>query len=366
MAETESPLREERFRRELEALAHVDTRARPRGWKLSPRAVSDFIIGLEEPIAHPDGDSVAVGRKFYGDDALVERAVVTLTSARGLILIGEPGTAKTMLSELFSAAIGGSSTLTIQGSAATTEDQIKYGWNYALLLDRGPCPEALVAGPLLRGMREGKLVRFEEITRCGAEVQDALVSPLSDRVMAIPELGETVIAARGFNVIATANTRDRGVNDMSAALKRRFNFETVTPLRDRALEIALVEKEVARELADAGIAGGLHSDVSTLLVTVFQELRAGISDDGDRLERPSTVLSTAEAVAVGATAALHAHHYRGGAATPATLVEHLVGTVLKDEPDDARCVRDYFARVARRRAESSEAWKAFYEARERI
>ena len=63
---------------------------------------------------------------------------MALATNRGLMLIGEPGTAKSYLSELLAAAVSGDSTLTIQGSAGTTEDNIKYSWNYALLLAEGP------------------------------------------------------------------------------------------------------------------------------------------------------------------------------------------------------------------------------------
>ena len=118
----------------------------------------------------------------------------------------------------------------MQGTAGTTEDAFRYGWNYALLLAQGPSPEALVDSPVLSAMRTGRVVRVEEITRCLPEVQDALVSILSDRRVSVPDLTATedavVPAAPGFTVIATANLRDRGVSEMSAALKRRFNFET--------------------------------------------------------------------------------------------------------------------------------------------
>ncbi|HEX7380400.1 MAG TPA: AAA family ATPase, partial [Pirellulales bacterium] len=206
------------YAEELAALAKADREPRPPGWRLSPRAVRGFICGSKKP---------AIERKFFGDDVLVERAIVGLAGNRGLLLVGEPGTAKSMLSELLAAAISGCSTNTIQGTAGTTEDQIKYSWNYALLLAEGPSPKALVPGALHVGMSQGTLVRFEEITRCPPEIQDTLVSVLSDKLMTIPELhgDERVLLARpGFNVIATANIRDRGVHEMSSALKRRFNF----------------------------------------------------------------------------------------------------------------------------------------------
>ena len=120
---------EQTYADELARLAEQDRHAKPAGWRLSPRAVRAFIIGDE-------GRNVK--RKFFGDDPLVDRCIVTLMSNRGLILVGEPGTAKSMLSELLAAAICGNSTYTIQGTAGTTEDQIKYSWNYALLLAEGP------------------------------------------------------------------------------------------------------------------------------------------------------------------------------------------------------------------------------------
>ncbi len=230
---------EVRFSDELAALAAADEHPRPEGWKLSPRAVRTFLLGSDGEAVGRAKKARPVAQKFYGDDMLVDRCIVTLMSNRGLILIGEPGTAKTMLSELLAAAVSGNSTLTIQGTAGTTEDQVKYSWNYALLLAEGPSRRAMVPSPLYTGLEEGALVRFEEITRCPAEIQDTLISILSDKILHVPELGDdgsVVLARRGFNVIATANVRDRGVNEMSSALKRRFNFETVQPLADPECE----------------------------------------------------------------------------------------------------------------------------------
>lgn len=196
---------------ELAALAKADKDSRPTGWRLSPRTVRSFICGNKSP---------PIQRKFFGDDVLVERAIIGLAGNRGLLLVGEPGTAKSMLSELLAAAISGCSTNTIQGSSGTTEDQIKYSWNYALLLAEGPSPRAIVPGPLHVGMSLGLIVRFEEITRCPPEIQDVLISILSEKLMMVPELaddGRVLLAQPGFNIVATANIRDRGVHEMSSA-----------------------------------------------------------------------------------------------------------------------------------------------------
>ncbi len=229
--------------------------------------------------------------------------MVTLAGERGLLLVGQPGTAKSMLGELLAAAISGSSALTIQGTAGANEDHLRYGWNYAMLLDRGPRPEALVASPVLTAMRTGRLVRIEEITRCLPEVQDALISVLSERRMMIPELegkDGSVFAAPGFNVIATANLRDRGVSEMSAALKRRLNFETVPPIADARQETDLVRRRAIAVLRESGTDADVDARLLEILVTTFRDLREGRTEEGWSVERPASVMSTAEAVTVAA------------------------------------------------------------------
>jgi MoxR-like ATPase len=329
---------------ELAALAKADKDPRPLGWKLSPKAVRSFICGSKSP---------AIGRKFFGDDILVERAIIGLAGNRGLLLVGEPGTAKSMLSELLAAAISGCSTNTIQGSSGTTEDQIKYSWNYALLLAEGPSPRALVPGPLHVGMSQGLIVRFEEVTRCPPEIQDVLISIISEKLMMVPELagdGRVLMAQPGFNIIATANIRDRGVHEMSSALKRRFNFETVHPIGELAQEITLVTEQCGQLLSEAEAEVKIGRDVVEVLVTAFHDLREGVTADGVQVEKPTTVLSTAEAVSVAFQAALDAFYYGDRTLSPEHIGRHLVGAVIKDNPDDLKKLKHYFDIVVRQRS----------------
>lgn len=351
---------EQTYAGELARLAEKDKESKPSGWTLSPRAVRSFILG--EP-------KLDVRRKFFGDDALIDRCVVTLMSDRGLLLVGEPGTAKSMLSELLSAAISGSSICTIQGTAGTTEDQIKYSWNYALLLAEGPSPRALVRGPIHEAMSTGRLCRFEEVTRVQPEIQDCLISLMSDKLLHVPELdGEagTVFAARGFNILATANIRDRGVHEMSSALKRRFNFETVRPIADRKLEIQLVREQTESLLKRAEVDVDMQPDVIELLVTAFHDLRAGVTSEGVVVEKPTAVMSSAEAVSVGYAACLDAHYLGDGTVNGEHIARQLIGTVLKDNPDDGKKLGHYFDVVVKQRAQRHTQWKRMFEARREL
>lgn len=344
------------YAEELARLAVADGGMRPEGWRLSPAMVRSFILGSEQEIG---GQPVA--RKIFGNDEVVERAIVTLIGQRGLMLVGEPGTAKSLLSELLAAAISGDSTLTVQGSAGVIEENIRYGWNYALLLRSGPGPEALVPGPLHRAMSNGRLMRFEELSRCPTEVQDNLIPILSERLLHIAEMKDEqaacLLARPGFNVIATANLKDRGVNEMSSALKRRFSFETMRPLARLQDQKALILREVNRQLQDQGIVTRLAEDVAELLATAFQELRAG-SIQGVAMEAPGAVLSTAEAISVAFSAAVRCHYFGQEQVRPCDLSRFMLGTVIKDDDQDSRRFHDYL-RLVRKLREGDARWQDF-------
>ena len=345
---------EQQFAEELRELAKADTRPRPPNWRLSPWAVSAYILGGKLD------NGFEVAPKYIGSRRLMEVAIATLATDRALLLLGVPGTAKTWVSEHLAAAISGDSTLIVQGTAGTGEDAIRYGWNYARLLAEGPSRQATVPSPVMRAMQDGKIARVEELTRIPADVQDALITILSEKTLPIPELGEAVQAVRGFNVIATANNRDRGVNELSSALKRRFNT-VVFPLPESADEEVEI---VQRRVESLGRALELPAEPPALeeirrVVTLFRELRSGVTADGKtKVKSPSGTLSTAEAISVVNSGLALAAHFGDGRLRAADLAAGVIGAVVKDPVQDRVVWQEYLETVVKERDE----WKDLYRA----
>jgi MoxR-like ATPase len=345
---------EQQYAAELAALAATDDRPRPPSWKLSPWAVTTYLLG------GCLADGTEISPKYIGSRRLIEVAVATLATDRALLLLGVPGTAKTWVSEHLAAGVSGDSTLLVQGTAGTTEEAVRYGWNYARLLAEGPSPAALVASPVMRAMREGSIVRVEELTRIPSDVQDGLITILSEKTLPVPELGSEVQAAKGFNVIATANDRDRGVNELSSALRRRFNT-VVLPLpvtTDEEVEI------VRRRVDQLGRALELPAEVPALdevrrVVTIFRELRSGRTDDGrTKLKSPTATLSTAEAISVVTGGLSLAAHFGDGRLAAPDVAAGLIGAVIKDPVQDATVWREYLETVVKDRRGWSDLYRS--------
>ncbi|MER8881304.1 AAA family ATPase [Mesorhizobium sp. M0816] len=338
---------EQAYASELQALARDDDRQRPAGWSLSPQAVLTYLLGGKA------GDGTLVTPKYVGRRRLMETAVATLATDRALLLLGVPGTAKSWVSEHLAAAIMGDSTLIVQCTAGTDENQIRYGWNYAQLLAKGPSQEALVPTPLYRAMQNGKLCRPEELTRMGSDVQDTLITVLSEKMMPIPELNTSIYAQRGFNIIATANNRDKGVNELSSALKRRFNVVVLPLPEDMAEEVAIVSKRVD-EMAgglDLPVPKNVGEEIARVL-TIFRELRSGATADGKvTLKTPSGSLSTAEAIATMVGGLSQAAWFDSGKLGAEGLAASLVGAIVKDPVQDKVVLEEYLETVLKKRAD---------------
>ena len=318
------------FQEEIDALIKAETDPIPTGWQMSPRSVRTYICGGKV------GDKL-ITPKYIGHERLVEIAISTLVTDRALLLIGEPGTAKSWLSEHLTAAINGDSTKVVQGTAGTTEEQIRYSWNYAMLIAQGPSMDAMLKSPVFHAMETGTIARFEEISRCASEVQDALISILSEKRLSVPELGLEVPAQKGFSIIATANTRDKGVNDMSAALKRRFNIVVLPAPESLESEMEIVRTRVSQLAGNLDLNAALpEEDVVEKVCTIFRELRNGETlDHNQKLKPPSGVLSTAE------------------------LAAGLQGAVIKDDSKDALAWKEYLENIMKKRGAR---WSGLYQA----
>ncbi|WIG58064.1 MAG: hypothetical protein OJF49_000809 [Ktedonobacterales bacterium] len=345
---------EQQFAEELAELVKIDDRQRPPNWKLSPWAVRAYLLGGKLP------NGFTVSPKYIGNARLIEIAVATLATDRALLLYGVPGTAKSWTSEHLAAAITGDSTLMIQGTAGTDEAAIRYGWNYARLLVEGPSPAALVVSPMMQAMQSGNIARIEELTRIPAEVQDTLITILSEKTLPVPELGMEVQARKGFNVIATANNRDKGVNELSSALTRRFNTVVLPTPATMDEEIDIVERRVA----SLGRALELPAEKPALeeirrVVTVFRELRAGVTEDGKtKVKSPSGTLSTAEAISVMTNGLTMAAYYGDGLLHAGDLAAGLTGAIIKDPVQDRVVWLEYLQTVVKER----DGWKDLYRA----
>jgi MoxR-like ATPase len=354
LADVLRPHAEQQYAAELAALAGYDDRPRPPAWNLSPWAVVTYVLGGSLK------DGTVITPKYVGAQRLVEVAVATLATDRALLLLGAPGTAKTWLSEHLAAAISGDSTLLVQGTAGTSEEAVRYGWNYARLIAEGPTPAAMVPSPVMTAMRDGKVVRVEELTRMPAEVQDALITVLSEKTLPVPELGIEVQAIPGFTLVATANDRDRGINEMSSALRRRFNT-VVLPLpatQDTEVEI------VSRRVAELGRALRLPAEPPALaevrrVVQIFRELRSGVTEDGrTTLKTPTGTLSTAEAISVLTNGMTLAAHFGDGQVNASDVAAGLVGAVVKSPVQDGVAWNEYLEAVVKERTD----WRDLYRA----
>jgi MoxR-like ATPase len=343
---------EDEYIDELKALRENDTRPKPQNWFLSPWAVLRYVMGgkLE--------NGFEITPKYIGNQRLIEIAIATLASDRALLLMGVPGTAKSWVAEHLTTAISGDSTLLIQGTAGLGEENLRYNWNYAQLLAKGPSFEALVESPLMRAMQTGKIARIEEFTRLSSDVQDTLISILSEKMLSIPELKEEVSARKGFNVICTANDRDRGVNELSSALKRRFNTIILPLPSSIEEEVVIVKTRVAKMSKNLELPAELPPlEEIKRLVTIFKELREGKTlDSKHKLKSPSSTLSSAEAISVINDGLSLAAHFGNGRLGAYDLAAGINGAVIKEPSRDKKIWVEYLEIVMKNREE----WKDLY------
>lgn len=341
---------------EIQALKKSDKKDKPSSWQLSPWSVMQYILGDKLP------DGTIITPKYIGEKKLIEIAIATLLSDRALLLIGIPGTAKTWLSEHLAAAISGDSTLLVQGTSGTSEDALRYGWNYAQLIAKGPHREALVESPVMHGMRHGKLVRIEELTRIPTEVQDALITILSEKTLPIAELNDELQAIQGFNIIATANDQDKGIHPMSSALQRRFNTIVMPLPENHSDEVRIVQQRVNQmeQLLEIKL-DKLKDNITEKLVRLFRELRSGVSADGkQKIKATKSALSPAEAISILHHARIQHHYFSEQEFGPQQIVPGLIHSIVKNDPDEKITLQEYTETILKKRTDSKDWYEAMH------
>lgn len=230
-----------------------------------------------------------------------------------------------------------------------------------MLIAQGPSHAAMLKSPVFNAMETGTIARVEEISRCASEVQDALISILSEKRISVPELAVEVAAKKGFSVIATANTRDKGVNEMSAALKRRFNIVVLPAPADLDSEMEIVRTRVTQLSGNLDLNAKQPTDeVIEKVCTIFRELRRGETlDRSQKVKGTSGVLSTAEAISLLCNSMALAGSFGNGTITNEDLAAALQGAVIKDEDKDQVAWKEYLENVMKKRGSE---WLGLYKA----
>ena len=112
-------------------------------------------------------------------------------------------------------------------------------------------------------------------------------------------------------------------------------------------------------LTGGGLAVADASDEIRRVVTVFRELRSGVTTDGrTALKVPSGSLSTAEAISVVTGGWALAAHFGDGVLRAADVAGGITGAVIKDPVADRVAWTEYLETVVRQRSE----WRDFYRA----
>jgi MoxR-like ATPase len=231
-------------------------------------------------LARVDGRIVGLRRE-------AEVLAASLASGCHVVLEGPPGTGKsTLLRAVAEAASLGVEI--VEGNAELTPSRLVGQHDPALVLETGYRPDTFVDGPLLRALREGRLLYIEELNRVPEETLNVLVGALAEGEIHVPRLGR-VPAQASFRLIAAMNPFDAvGTARVSQAISDRMCRISIG-YQDAPGEEAIVTRVTGRASALVGPAVTL-----TRLTRAHPQVRMGASVRGAidlvRLGRELSVL----------------------------------------------------------------------------
>jgi len=203
-------------------------------------------MDLETVRAIGEGLRTEIGKAVVGQDAAVDLMMVSLLSEGHVLLEGVPGTAKTLLSQTFAAA------LSLRfGRIQFTPDLMPGDLLGTNLFNFQTNTFTLTKGPIFT-----ELLLADEINRTPPKTQAALLQAMNERAVTIDgvdhDLGE------GFMVIATQNPiEQQGTYPLPEAQLDRFLFKVVIdyPARDeeRAIVVRHGHRTTMPRFDDLGI-----------------------------------------------------------------------------------------------------------------
>jgi MoxR-like ATPase len=199
----------------------------------SPEKLEDMIVRAAEASAtHIRAAQAAIGAVIFGQEQVVDRALITILSGGHGLLVGLPGLAKTKLVETMGIVLG-LDARRIQ----FTPDLMPSDIVGSEVLEEAPGGKRtfrFIAGPIF-----GQLLMADEINRASPRTQSALLQAMQEQHVTVA--GSRHDVPRPFHVLATQNPIEQeGTYPLPEAQLDRFLMQIDVDYPDVASERRIV------------------------------------------------------------------------------------------------------------------------------